>query len=74
MPDIPTFAELARRTDAPPGASWGVFGPDDQLGTLNFLTPQRRLAALRHVRRGATFNLDLPLNLPSPPMFESRPN
>src|SRR5262245_29119676 len=69
---IPRFADLPVVPDAPPHSSWGVFGRDDQRGTLNFLTDQRRLEAARLIRRGRTFSLDLPLNLPYPPMFASR--
>lgn len=69
---IPKFADLPVMPEAPPGSSWGVFGREDRLGTLNFLTDDRRLAAARPVHSGRTFNLDLPLNLPSPPMFASR--
>src|SRR5690348_16036748 len=69
---IPTYAELPIVDDAPPKSAWGVFGRDDQLGTLNFVTPERRLAASRAVRRGAVFNLDLPLHLPRPPMIAMR--
>ncbi len=66
---LPTYAQLSQRTDAPKGSSWGLFGPDDQLGTLNFLTPERVLAAARLVRKGAVFSLNLPLHLPDPPLF-----
>jgi hypothetical protein len=52
----PTYEELTRRVDAPPGSSWGLFGQGDQLGTLNFLTEERTAAAAGLVRRGATFN------------------
>ncbi|HEU0169681.1 MAG TPA: cyclase family protein [Chloroflexota bacterium] len=73
MPErVPTYAELPVVPDAPPNSSWGVFGRDDQLGTLNFLTEERRLAAAQLVKRGAVFNLDLPLHLPSPPFFPAR--
>ncbi len=58
--------------DAPPKSAWGVFGRDDQLGMLNFLTAERRLAAAQTVRRGAVFSLDLPLHLPRPPMIALR--
>jgi len=71
-PVIPPYADLPINADAPPGSSWGVFGRGDQLGTLNFLTPERRAAAAQLARRGAVFNLDLPLDLPARPFFGSR--
>jgi hypothetical protein len=69
---IPRFVDLPLAPDAPPHSSWGVFGRDDQRGTLNFLNDKRRLEAARLIRRGRSFNLDLPLGLPYPPMFASR--
>jgi kynurenine formamidase len=33
-------------------SNWGRWGADDQRGTLNFLTPEMRLEALRSVRSG----------------------
>jgi kynurenine formamidase len=63
---VPTYAQLRARTDAPPGSSWGVFGEGDEVGTINFLTPERVLAASRTVRRGAVFNLDYPLDFGAP--------
>jgi kynurenine formamidase len=69
---IPTYDQLPVVADAPPGSAWGVFGRDDQLGSLNFLTPERRAAAATLVTRGAYFNLDLPLHLPAQPFFASR--
>ena len=56
---VPTYDELARAT--PAGSSWDVFGRDDQLGTINFLTPERVAAAARLVRTGRRFGLDHPL-------------
>ena len=73
LPDrVPTFAELPAVPDAPPNSAWGVFGRDDQLGTLNFQTPERRRAAVGLVRRGAVFNLDLPMHLPYPALISWR--
>lgn len=69
---VPSFQELPVVADAPPASAWGVFGREDQLGTLNFMTPERRLAAVRNVRRGEVFSLDLPLHLPRPPMIAAR--
>lgn len=69
---IPPYSHLPVSGDAPPASAWGVFGRDDQLGTLNFITPQRRVAAARLVNTGRTFNLNLPLHLPSQPFFSTR--
>jgi hypothetical protein len=50
--------------------SWGVFGPDDDLGTMNLLTAGTRRAALGSVLSGETVNLTLPLDEPSPPLYD----
>jgi kynurenine formamidase len=57
---VPTYDELAAAD--PPGSSWDVFGRDDQLGTINFLTPERVAAAAAVVRRGRRFGLDYALD------------
>lgn len=67
-----SYADLCRRDDAPPGSAWGVFGDDDDLGTVNRLTPERVRAAAALVRRGAMFNLDLPLDAFDQPLVASR--
>src|SRR6476620_11852376 len=67
-----TYAELMARSDAPPGSCWGLFGPDDELGTLNFLTPERVRAAAGCVRRGDLFNLDYALDAFDPPVTATR--
>ncbi len=43
-----------------------MFGDRDQLGTLNFLTPERVTRAAALVRTGEVVNLNLPLNQPTP--------
>ncbi|MGC4109310.1 MAG: cyclase family protein [Nocardioides sp.] len=65
---LPTYAELLQRTDAPPGSAWGLFGDQDELGTLNRLTPEIIAGAARLVRRGTVFNLDLPIHAFDPPI------
>lgn len=65
--DLPLNAELGMRH------SWGVFGEGDQLGTLNHLRPESRVAASSLIQRGRVFNLSLPLNLPDPPLFRRKP-
>lgn len=70
--NIPSYAELLERTDAPPGSSWGLFGADDELGTLNFLTPERILDAKQCIRRGTYFNFDCPIDAFDPPILAHR--
>ena len=48
----------------PPGSNWGDFGPDDQLGRLNLLTPEKVRQAVAEVREGRAFCLSLPLDYP----------
>jgi kynurenine formamidase len=42
--------------------SWGRWGPDDNVGSLNHVTADRIVAAGRLVRRGAVFSLAIPMN------------
>jgi len=53
-----------RWTHRPPGSNWGDFGPDDQRGRLNLLTPAKILQGVAEVRAGLAFCLSLPLDLP----------
>jgi kynurenine formamidase len=48
----------------PAGSTWGDWGPDDQLGRLNLLTPDKIKAAVAEVTEGLTFCLSLPLDYP----------
>ncbi|HEX4082087.1 MAG TPA: cyclase family protein [Acidimicrobiales bacterium] len=71
MTDLPTYAELQARQDGPPGSSWGLFGPHDEIGALNLVGPDEVVAASRLVRKGAVFSLDYPVNAFEP--TERRP-
>jgi kynurenine formamidase len=42
--------------------NWGRWGVDDELGTLNYLTPERVAAATGLVRTGQTVSLSLPID------------
>lgn len=55
---------LARRL-----SNWGRWGPEDQLGTVNLITPEKRLQAAACVRSGTVLSLALELrpDLPQPP-------
>ncbi len=48
----------------PEGATWGDYGPDDELGRLNLLTPEKVKQGVAEVREGLTFCLSLPLDYP----------
>ena len=56
----------------PPGSNWGDFGPDDQLGRINLLTPERVRAAAQEIREGRTFCLSLPLDYPGGSVLNPR--
>ena len=70
---IPRFSELPVRKDAPPESSWGVFGDEDELGCLNFLTPEGIVEAAKLIHRGKVFRLDTPINYADPPLFNRSP-
>jgi kynurenine formamidase len=60
-PTIETVRALARKY-----RNWGRWGADDQLGTLNFITPEKIVAASRLVRRGKVFSLAIPFDSNGP--------
>lgn len=55
---------MTRWTKRPEGSNWGDFGPNDQLGRINFLTEEQVLKGIQEVRQGKVFCLSLPLDLP----------
>ncbi|MEH0074805.1 cyclase family protein [Pannonibacter sp. Pt2] len=55
---------MPKWVNRPEGSNWGDFGEDDQLGTLNYIGTQERLAAAQEIREGLAFCLSLPLDLP----------
>jgi kynurenine formamidase len=63
---IPPFADL------PGGRTVDHFGYADGLGALNWLTPERVLAASKLVRTGQVVGLNAPLTWPDPPLYGRR--
>ncbi|MCO5065008.1 MAG: cyclase family protein [Rhizobiaceae bacterium] len=55
---------MKRWTVRPEGSNWGDFGPDDEVGRLNLLTPVRVAQAASEIREGLNFCLSLPLDYP----------
>jgi hypothetical protein len=66
---LPSFDQLPAKPGNPPRSAWGLFGDDDQIGTINLLTPDRVAEAARLVRHGKVFALNWELELPSPSLF-----
>ena len=55
----PRFDDLPRPAEDPTGLplAWGVWGPDDQVGTLNRITDATVAEAREEIRSGRRFNL-----------------
>jgi hypothetical protein len=68
---FPTYSELRRRTDAPAGSSWGIFGDAYELGTLNFL-PLGRSGLPAAFGSGRALALDYPVSEFDPPIVWHR--
>jgi kynurenine formamidase len=47
--------------------NWGRWGPDDQLGTINLITPERVRAAAGLVRSGRRVSMEIPINTTAGP-------
>lgn len=56
----PRYAELPGRR------AIGLYGPDEQLGGLNLLTPERVRSAAALVQTGEVFSLNAPVSYPTP--------
>lgn len=70
---LPSYADLPVSPDKPPRSAWGVFGDDDELGTINLLTPERARRGLACAPRGAVFPLNWALHEPNPPFYGRQP-
>jgi kynurenine formamidase len=71
--DLPRYDELPEVPGLGLRHAWDVYGPDDRLGSINLLDAPRVLAAVGLVRSGEVVSLDLPLDLPDPPLFGREP-
>ena len=56
MTETPTAPYLGDLLKGAP-SNWGKWGPDDEVGSLNYLGPEQVLAAARLVRSGKVFTL-----------------
>jgi hypothetical protein len=70
QPPRPPFSALPLDPSGPHGNAWGLYGPTDQLGTLNKLTPSViASSAASEIKTGIRVPLDLPLTVPATPSF-----
>jgi kynurenine formamidase len=60
-PSVETVRELSRRY-----SNWGRWGAEDQVGTLNHVTPDDVLRAARCIRSGKRISLALPFDADGP--------
>ena len=68
------MADNPRWKRRPVGSTWGDWGPDDQLGRLNLLTPEKVLQGVAEVKKGRTFCLSMPLDYPGKTVVNPRRN
>jgi len=71
--DLPTYDERPELPGLDLRHAWDVWGRDDVLGSINLVTPERVAAAAAGVRTGELISLDLPLNVPDPPLYGREP-
>ena len=68
-PARPRFDDLPVAPGQPKHSAWGLYGPDDETGTVNLLTTERLAAAQRLAHEGKCFPLNWAMELPHPPLF-----
>lgn len=56
--ELKDVLEMGRRC-----RNWGRWGPDDQVGTLNFITPEKIVEAAKLVRQGKVIDVALPYDM-----------
>lgn len=72
-PVIPSYDELPLLPKVGIPHAWDVFGPDDELGTLNLLDDEAVLAAFGAARTGERIGVSLPLTAIDPPLYGREP-
>ncbi|MCJ1297817.1 hypothetical protein MMC08_000605, partial [Hypocenomyce scalaris] len=67
---LPKFSDLPLGKGDPHHSAWGLYGKDDELGTLNRLTDEVVLkAAKEEIQTGIRVSLNWPLDAQSKPFF-----
>jgi kynurenine formamidase len=71
--DLPRYDDLPIDAGKPPGSAWGVWGDDDEVGSINLLTEERVKVAAECVRKGRVFSLNWDVEQPDPPLYNREP-
>ncbi|KAE8150693.1 hypothetical protein BDV25DRAFT_129375 [Aspergillus avenaceus] len=66
----PSFSELPLNPADPPYSAWGLWGHDDEAGTLNLLDENTVTQAAKEIQLGHRFSLNWSLSLPRTPQFQ----
>jgi hypothetical protein len=66
---LPAYRNLPLDESMPPRSAWGLWGKDDELGTLNLLGPDQVRRGLECVRDNRVFSLNWKLEEPNPPLW-----
>ena len=64
-PSIPRLDELPLNAGDPPNSAWGLWGAEDELGSLNYLTDETVLKATKEeVQTGERVGMESDINDP----------
>lgn len=67
---LPAFKDLPLEPEYPPHAAWGVWGEDDELGTVNNITPETITAASKEIKLGLSIPLNWSVDQPKYPFYQ----
>lgn len=70
---FPKWKDLPLDESHPEHSAWFQWGKDDQLGTLNHLTPETILEARKEIQIGERVSLNWALDLPQYPYMKRKP-
>lgn len=54
---MPAFDQLPLNENDPPYSAWGLWGPDDELGRINLITPEVTKSASSEIKTGESVSL-----------------
>ena len=73
IPRKPSFSKLPLLDNGLRGNAWGLFPEKDELGLLNYITPEITYAATKEIVHGIRTSTDLPLDFFKTPDYNRLP-